>query len=143
MHAPFEWQAALVTIMLNILLVEDNPIDAFLTLDAFATIDPAHQVHTVTDGYEAMAFLLRDAPYQHAPRPDIVLLDVNLPGMGGLDVLARVRAHALLQGLTVLVMVGSVSEVEWWTARSVPADGYVIKPVDPDDVLGFVQDSRS
>ena len=113
---------------INILFVEDNPDDAELTLRALQRAKVQNRVWTVSDGVDALAFLRGQPPHQDAPRPDFVLLDLNLPGLDGRDVLLRIREDPELRGLAVVVLTASDEEQEHLAALA--ADAFLTKPVD-------------
>ena len=113
---------------INILFVEDNPDDAELTLRALQRAKVQNRVWTVSDGVDALAFLRGQPPHQDAPRPDLVLLDLNLPGLDGRDVLLRIREDPELRGLAVVVLTASDEEQEHLAALA--ADAFLTKPVD-------------
>ncbi|WP_245588602.1 response regulator [Deinococcus pimensis] len=113
------------------LLAEDNADDRLLAELAFEDAG-ATTLYLVEDGEQALAFLRREPPYHDAPRPDVLLLDVNMPGLTGPDVARRIREEQALPDLPVLLLVSSLADIERWESRGVPADGYLVKPVDPD-----------
>ena len=119
----------------NILLFEDSPDDAALTVRALKRAKLLNRVWTVQDGLAALAFLRGEAPYQDAPRPDLVLLDLNLPKLDGRDVLLRMREDARLQRVPVVVLTASDQEHERLAA--IGADAFLTKPVDFER-LGWV-----
>lgn len=80
----------------DLLLIEDDPADALMVRESFAAASPGSRLHVIPDGDEALRFLRRAGEYAAAPRPALILLDLNLPGMGGLDILARVKADPAL-----------------------------------------------
>jgi two-component system, chemotaxis family, response regulator Rcp1 len=98
--------------VIQILLVEDSPADVELTIEAMRDAKVANQLHVVIDGVEAMAFLRQEGPYASAPRPDLVLLDLNLPRKDGKEVLAELRADANLQPIPVAVLTTSKAEAD-------------------------------
>lgn len=114
---------------LDILLVEDSPGDAELTCEAFETSRLLLEIHLVTDGEEALAYLFRQPPHQDAPRPDIVLLDLNVPKLGGREILARMRADETLRHIPVVVLTSSDAEQDILESYRVGANCYVTKPV--------------
>jgi len=120
---------------INLLLVEDSPDDAALTLRALKRAKLQNRVWTVVDGLQALAFLRGEAPYEDVPRPDLVLLDLNLPNLDGRDVLLRIREHAQLRTLPVVVLTSSDQEQERLAATG--ADAFLTKPVDFER-LGWV-----
>jgi two-component system response regulator len=120
-----------------ILLVEDSEADIELTLRGLARAKLQNRVWSVRDGVEALAFLRRETPHQEAPRPDLVLLDLNLPKLDGREVLARIRADPRLRELPVVVLTASDSEREQLAASA--ADAFMTKPVDFQQVAKLVQ----
>jgi CheY-like chemotaxis protein len=94
---------------LEILLVEDSPADAYLTLEALRDAKTFHHVHVVGDGVEALKFLRRRPPHDAAPRPDIIFLDLNLPRIDGKELLAEIKTDELLLDIPVVVLSGSAS----------------------------------
>lgn len=120
-----------------ILLVEDSEADIELTLRGLARAKLQNRIWSVRDGAEALAFLRREPPHQEAPRPDLVLLDLNLPHLDGREVLARIRADPQLRELPVVVLTGSDSEQEHLAASA--ADAFVTKPVDFAQLAKLVQ----
>jgi CheY-like chemotaxis protein len=115
---------------INILLVEDDADDIELTRRALERAKVRNQIWTVTDGAAALAFLRGEKPHQDAPRPDLVLLDLNLPRLDGRDVLLRIREDPQLRGLAVVVLTASDEEHEH--LASLAADAFLTKPVDLD-----------
>ena len=96
----------------EILLVKDSPIDVMLTVEAFKNLTTSYNLHVVRDGEEALAFLRRGSPHQSAPRPDLILLDVNLPKIGGLEVLAEIKSDTGLKQIPVVVLTTSESAAD-------------------------------
>jgi two-component system, chemotaxis family, response regulator Rcp1 len=124
----------------QLLLVEDNSEEAELTMDTLleGRIPNLH-VHWVEDGEEAMAFLRREGKYARAPRPDLVLLDMNMPRMGGLEVLAEIKQHPEWKRLPVVMMTGSNDEKDILSAYSKHVNCYVTKPIDIDQFIEAVR----
>lgn len=114
----------------HILLAEDNPADAELTLASLAESKVANQVHVVEDGVEAMRFLRREGPYQGQVRPDLVLLDLNMPRMDGREVLAAVKDDAELRSIPVVVLTSSEAEADIVRSYELHANCFISKPVD-------------
>ena len=112
----------------HILLVEDNPGDARLAEEAFHTADVRDQIHVVEDGYEAMDFLHQEGGYSRAPRPDLILLDLNLPGKSGHEVLAEVKSDQQLRHIPIVVFSSSQAEQDVHKAYELQANCYVVKP---------------
>lgn len=130
---------------IEILLVEDNPGDARLAMEAFkdGAVAFSHRLHHVKDGVEALDFLRRRGEYADAVRPDIVLLDLNLPRKDGREVLAEIKEDESLRLIPVLVLTTSRAERDILETYSLHANGYVTKPIDLDEfteVVSSIQD---
>lgn len=123
---------------IQILLVEDNPGDARLTVEAFKDGKIFHKLHVVADGVEAMAFLRRQEQYANAPRPDIILLDLNLPRKDGREVLAEIKADDHLKRIPVVILTTSTAEQDILSSYNLHANCYITKPVDLDQFLRVV-----
>jgi CheY-like chemotaxis protein len=117
---------------IEILLVEDNPGDVRLTQEALKEDKVANNLHVVKDGVEAMRFLRREAPYADAPKPDLVLLDLNLPKKDGREVLAEVKRDPELGRIPVVVLTSSQADEDICRAYRLNCNCYVAKPVDFD-----------
>ena len=115
---------------LRILLVEDNPADADLTCEKLEASKILNEIVHVKDGVEAMDFLLKKAPYENALRPDLVLLDLNLPRKDGREVLAEMKATPGLKRIPVVVLTSSQAEEDIVKTYELQASAYVTKPVD-------------
>ncbi|RBQ18571.1 response regulator [Spongiactinospora rosea] len=115
---------------IEVLLVEDDPGDVLLTREAFAYNKLRNRLHVVEDGEDAVAFMRREGPYSGAPRPDLVLLDLNLPRMDGLEVLAVVKQDAELRSIPIVVLTTSEAEEDILRSYHLHANAYVSKPVD-------------
>ena len=116
--------------IIQILLVEDNPADADLTSEKLEAGKILHELSIVKDGVEAMDFLLKKSPYENAKRPDLVLLDLNLPRKDGREVLADMKAIPELKAIPVVVLTSSQAEVDIARTYELQASAYVTKPVD-------------
>jgi len=116
--------------VINVLLVEDDAGDALMTQEAFEQHEVVNRLHVVRDGVEAMEFLRREGPYVDAPRPDLILLDLNLPRMGGHEVLARVKSDSELRAIPVVMLTTSDSDEDVLRSYQLHANAYVTKPVD-------------
>ena len=125
---------------IHILLVEDSPGDVNLTIPALRDARVANQLHVVNDGEAAMAFLRRMAPYEESPRPDLVLLDLNLPLKDGREVLAEIKQDPALRTIPVVVLTTSSDDFDILNSYQLHANSYVTKPVRFDD---FVEAVRS
>ena len=124
---------------LELLLAEDSPSDAGLTLEALKRSTVANNAHHVSDGVELLAFLRRHDPFSSAPRPDLILLDLNMPRMDGHEVLATLLNDKQLRSIPVIVLTTSDSEEDVVTAYQQKASCYIRKPVGLD---GFLQAMR-
>jgi two-component system response regulator len=114
----------------EILLVEDDPGDVLMTTEALADAKMANELHVVGNGEEALAFLLREGEYADAPRPGLILLDLNLPRVDGREVLARIKADEVLRRIPVVVLTTSEAEEDILRSYDLHANAYVTKPVD-------------
>jgi two-component system response regulator len=123
----------------EILLVEDNPGDVELTREALHDTKVHMRLSVVSDGVEALAFLRREREYASAPRPDLILLDLNLPRKDGRHVLAEVKDDPVLRHIPVVVLTSSQAEADIARAYELHANCYVTKPVDLDQFVKIVQ----
>lgn len=117
----------------NILLVEDNPSDVYLTEEALRLVGVASRVHVAYDGVEAMAFLRHEGLHAEAPRPDLVLLDLNLPRKDGRRVLAEIKADDDLRRIPVIVLTTSNAPSDVVKCYDLHANCYIVKPVEFDE----------
>jgi two-component system, chemotaxis family, response regulator Rcp1 len=115
---------------IEILLVEDSPSDTDLTVEALSEARVLNRLSVVEDGVCAMAFLRRKGPYAGAPRPDLILLDLNLPRKDGREVLAEIKADPDLQRIPIVVLTTSQAEQDVQNAYLLHANCYIAKPVD-------------
>jgi CheY-like chemotaxis protein len=111
----------------EILLVDDSPGDVRLTQEAFREAGASINLHVAADGMEAIAFLRREAPYLHAPRPDFILLDLNLPRMDGRDVLAQIKTDDDLKSIPTIVLTTSNAEADIVRSYQLQANAYLSK----------------
>jgi CheY-like chemotaxis protein len=118
--------------VLNVLLVEDDPGDVLLAQEAFAQSAITSQLHVAGDGDLAIRFLRRTGPYASAPRPGLILLDLNLPRRGGLEVLAELKADQDLKTIPVVVLTTSAAEEDILRSYQLHANAYVTKPTSFD-----------
>lgn len=116
----------------QILLVEDNPADARLTQEAIRDTEFRYQLHLAEDGEEAMEFLHQEGEFAGVPRPDLILLDLNLPGMDGREVLAEIKADDDLGSIPVVVLTTSTAQQDLLYSYGLRANSYVNKPIDRD-----------
>ena len=123
----------------EILLVEDNPGDVRLTREALKEGKVYNNLHWAKDGVEALEFLKRKGKHADAPRPDIILLDLNLPKKDGREVLAVIKNDADLKHIPVVVLTTSEAEEDVLKSYSLHANCYVTKPVDLDKFIQVVQ----
>lgn len=114
---------------IEILLVEDNPADADLTTESFELSKIANRIHLVRDGEEAVAFLKREGQYKDAIRPDLILLDLNLPKKNGPQVLEEIKADPSLKQIPVVVLTSSQAEMDVIKCYNLHANCYLNKPV--------------
>jgi two-component system response regulator len=127
----------------EVLLVEDDPGDVLLTSEAFAQHHLDVQLHVVGDGEEATRFLRRTGDFASAPRPALVLLDLNLPRRSGLEVLADLKADPDLQTIPVVVLTTSKAQQDIQRSYQLHTNAYVVKPIDADQfsaAIGQIDD---
>ena len=115
---------------MQILLVEDSPGDVRLTREALRDANPHLRLHAVADGAEAMAFLQHKGVHADAPRPDIILLDLNMPKKDGREVLAEIKRDASLKLIPTVIMTTSEAEADVVKCFELQANSYLLKPVD-------------
>ncbi|MFD1148373.1 response regulator [Saccharothrix hoggarensis] len=125
--------------VIDVLLVEDDPGDALMTQEAFEHHKIRNQLHVVRDGVEALEFLRREGQYEDAPRPGLILLDLNLPKMDGREVLAEIKADETLRPIPVVVLTTSEAEEDILRSYNLHANAYVTKPVDFDRFIEVVR----
>ncbi|MEU0542084.1 response regulator [Nocardia sp. NPDC005978] len=118
---------------IDILLVEDDPGDELITREAFTDNKIHNTLHVVRDGLQALDFLFRTGEYADAPRPDLVLLDLQLPGCDGREVLTRIRADRDLAAIPVIVLTASAAESDILRSYRLAANAYVTKPVEIEE----------
>lgn len=123
----------------EILLVEDSPTDVLLAQEALDSSKILNNLHTVSDGVEAMAFLHHEGQYKVAPRPNLILLDLNLPRMDGREVLAEIKNDEKLKRIPVVVLTTSSSEADVVKAYGLHANCYIVKPVDFEKFAAIVR----
>jgi chemotaxis family two-component system response regulator Rcp1 len=128
---------------IEILLVEDSPDDADLTIDALRDGRVRNRISHVEDGVEAMAFLRREGKYSSSPRPDLILLDWRMPRKNGQEVLSEVKSDPALKTIPVVVMTSSDEEADVMEAYKRHVNCYVTKPVDLDQFKRVVKSIES
>ena len=128
---------------IEILLVEDNPGDVRLTVEALKEGKLRNRMNVVEDGEKALAYLRREAGYEDAARPDLVLLDLNLPRKDGREVLADMKADPDLKRIPVVVLTTSKAEEDILKSYDLHANCYITKPVDLDQFIGVVKSIES
>jgi two-component system response regulator len=123
----------------NILLVDDSPTDTLMIQEAFEGSTLLNKMHVVDNGNAALAFLRRQAPYARKPRPDLILLDLNLPGKDGREVLQEIKSDDDLKLIPVLVLSSSKAEEDIVMSYELCANCYIIKPVQFDKMAAIVR----
>ena len=123
----------------TILLIEDSPGDVRLTREAFHDADGALRLHVAVDGMEAVSFLRREGVHGGAPRPDLILLDLNLPKMDGREVLAHIKEDDDLKTIPTVILTTSDAEADILTSYKLQANGYLSKPVEFDAFESLVK----
>jgi chemotaxis family two-component system response regulator Rcp1 len=129
----------MTTDVIQILLVEDSPSDVELTVEAMREAKVANELHVVVDGVDAMEFLRREGQHAKAPRPDLVLLDLNLPRKDGKEVLAEIQADPLLRPIPVAVLTTSKAESDVLRSYQLGANCFITKPVRLPEFLEVIQ----
>jgi CheY-like chemotaxis protein len=124
---------------IEILLVEDNPGDVRLTREALKDGKIINKLHVAEDGVEALAYLRREGKYHNAVRPELILLDLNLPKKDGREVLAEIKADMTLKSIPVVVLTSSAAEQDIVKSYNLHANCYVTKPVDLDQFMNVLK----
>jgi len=127
----------------EILLAEDNPGDVKLTEKALERGQVLNNLHVVNDGVEAIEFLHREGEYADSPRPDLILLDLNMPRKGGIEVLEAIEDDPSLSRIPIVVLTSSEAEEDIVQSYDLHANAYLTKPVDFDgflDIVGRIED---
>ncbi len=124
---------------IEILMIEDNPGDVRLTLEALKDTKIWNNLSVVQDGAEVLAFLRREGRYVNAPRPDLILLDLNLPKRDGRDILAAIKADPDLKHIPVVVLTSSQAEEDVLRTYDLHANCYITKPVDLDQFIKVIK----
>jgi CheY-like chemotaxis protein len=123
----------------EILLVEDNPGDALLTKEAFVEARLPANLHVVKDGVEALEYLERNCAYHDAPRPDLILLDLNMPRMNGRELLKTLKSHLLWRTIPVLILTTSDGERDVSVCYELHANCYLTKPLGFEDFVDLIR----
>ncbi len=124
---------------IEVLLVEDSPGDVRLTQEAFRDANSSIHLSVASDGVEAMAFLKRTGPHANAPRPDLILLDLNLPKMDGREVLAHIKENEDLKTIPTVILTTSDAESDIVKSYQLQANCYLTKPVQLDSFEALVK----
>jgi two-component system, chemotaxis family, response regulator Rcp1 len=124
---------------IEILLIEDNPADVRLTKEAFKEARVRNNIHVIQDGDSALAFVQQKAPYEDAPRPDLILLDLNLPKKDGREVLAEIKADPKIHLIPVVILTTSDDEGDVLRSYNLNANAYLVKPIDVMRFIKMVQ----
>ena len=123
----------------HVLLVEDDPGDVLMTKEAFEHYKLRNVLHVVTDGEQALQFLRRTGGYADAPRPGLILLDLNLPRLDGLEVLAELKADPVLKVIPVVILTTSQAQQDVLRSYALHANAYVSKPVDFETFMEVIR----
>lgn len=123
---------------LSILLVDDDPGDVLMIQEALEASDATRDVNVVNDGDDALAYLRKLPPYTEAVRPDVMLLDLNMPRMSGHEVLAEVKADAELRSIPIVILTTSQAPADVRESYTLHANAYVTKPINLDDLIDVV-----
>lgn len=124
---------------ITILMVEDNPDDVYLTIEALKDAKVHNSMYTVEDGVEALKFLRHEGEFANAPRPDLILLDLNLPRKSGREVLSEIKTDPDLTPIPVVILTTSAADEDILKAYELHANCYITKPVDFDQFITVVR----
>jgi chemotaxis family two-component system response regulator Rcp1 len=127
---------------IEILLIEDSPADVLLTREAFEESRIFNTIHVAEDGVQAMDFLYKRGDYASAPRPNLILLDLNLPRKNGREVLAEIKADPELKSIPIVVLTTSNADEDILKAYDLNANCYVVKPMGFDNFMQAMQSIR-
>jgi CheY-like chemotaxis protein len=116
--------------LIEILMAEDSPEDQLIAEQAIKSSKLINRVHAVGDGEEVLAFLRREGSFANAPQPDLILLDVNMPRMSGLEALAEIKKHPQWKYIPVVILTSSDADRDVFTAYGHHANCYIVKPID-------------
>ncbi len=123
----------------DVLLVEDNPGDVRLIREAFRDDGVGHTLHVVTDGVEALDYVFRRNAFVNEPRPDLIILDLNIPRKDGAAILEELQTDEDLRVIPVVVLTSSRSDADVERAYRLGANGYLTKPVDPEEFIELIR----
>lgn len=129
--------------LIEILLVEDNPADVEITRQGFRRGKIANRLHVAMDAEEALAFLRREGEFSNSPRPDLILLDLNLPGRDGRELLADIKSDENLDSIPVVILTTSSAENDIINTYKLHANAFMTKPVDFNQFVEMVQSISS
>jgi CheY-like chemotaxis protein len=129
--------------IVDVLLVEDDPGDALIVQEAFEHYKIRNTLHVVTDGEQALRFVRQEGEFADAPRPGLIMLDLNLPRVSGLEVLAELKADPNLRVIPVVILTTSRAEEDVLRSYSLHANAYVSKPVELEAFMGAVREIGS
>jgi chemotaxis family two-component system response regulator Rcp1 len=132
-------EEAEIGMTLEVLLIEDSPGDVRLTKEAFREANPSINLHVACDGVDAMAFLRKRGPHVGAPRPHLILLDLNLPKMDGREVLAHIKEDPDLKTIPTVILTTSEAEADIVASYRLQANCYLAKPVQLDEFESLVR----
>jgi two-component system, chemotaxis family, response regulator Rcp1 len=124
---------------MRVLLIEDNPGDVRLTIEAFRTTNAGVKINVATNGYDALSFLRKEGDYVDAPRPDLILLDLNLPAMAGLEVLISIKEDESLRTIPTVILTTVEEPADIAMSYQLQANAYLVKPVQLDAFDALVQ----
>ena len=129
--------------VIEILMAEDSPSNQVIARQAFKSAKTPHRLHIVNNGEEALAFLRREGAHAAAPVPDLILLDLNMPRMGGLEALAIIKLNPKWRHIPVIILTASKADDDVIGAYGAHANCYIVKPVDYERFVGVVQQIES
>ena len=124
---------------IEILMVDDSPADVDLTREAFQEARVLNHLVTVDNGADALRLLFREEPYPHAARPDLILLDLNMPRLSGLELLKVIKSVETLKSIPVVVLTSSQAEKDIAQSYQLHANAYVVKPVDFETFMQVIK----
>jgi CheY-like chemotaxis protein len=127
---------------MEILLVEDSLVDARLTIEALRVGNVNHRLTLIRNGDEAREFLVREGKFARAPKPDLILLDLHLPGMDGRELMIMIKSDPELKEIALVVLTASEAHEDVLRGQQLHVDGYMIKPLDMDKFLSLIRQLR-